>query len=51
MSELTTPPRRRTPATARQLEVAGKAIAKNIVQVANNMVNLVAPVIENDGNF
>jgi hypothetical protein len=31
-------PRRRTPATARQLEEAGKAISRNIVQVTNIMV-------------
>jgi hypothetical protein len=33
------PPRRRTPATARQLEIAGKAIARSIVQVTNMMIN------------
>jgi hypothetical protein len=42
MSELTTPPRRRTPATApataRQLEEAGKAVTRNAVQVANILI-------------
>jgi hypothetical protein len=38
MTDLTTQPRRRTPATTRQVEVAGKAIARSIVQVTNVMV-------------
>jgi hypothetical protein len=39
MTDISPAARRRTPATARQVEVAGKAIARNIVAITNTMVN------------